>query len=89
MFPIADQGIHVAEIYQDKIFAGGRSPFFYQMSFNGDIVTEIPTSPVTTYSAVHQDDPYQALCIAGSSPKIDVCSNFIYKNLQLSLYQQT
>jgi THO complex subunit 6 len=86
VFPIDDKGIHVAEMFQDKIFAGGRSTLFYQMSFNGDIITEIPTSPVTTYTAVHQDEPFQTLCIAGSSPKIDVCSNFIYKNLQLSLY---
>ncbi|XP_044271762.1 THO complex subunit 6 [Tribolium madens] len=86
VFPIDDKGIHVAEIYQDRIFAGGRSSLFYQMSFNGDIITEIPTSPVTSYSAVHQEEPFQTLCIAGSSPKIDVCSNFIYKNLQLSLY---
>ncbi|KAJ3642531.1 hypothetical protein Zmor_025299 [Zophobas morio] len=85
VFPIDDKGIHVAEIFHDKIFAGGRSPLFYQMSFNGDIVIEIPTAAVTTYSAIHQDEPFQTLCIAGSSPKIDVCSNFIYKNLQLSL----
>ncbi|RZC34507.1 THO complex subunit 6, partial [Asbolus verrucosus] len=70
VFPIEDKGIHIAEIFQDKIFAGGRSALFYQMSFNGDIITEIPTSPVTTYSAVHQDEPFQTLCIAGSSPKI-------------------
>ncbi|KAL3270105.1 hypothetical protein HHI36_009163 [Cryptolaemus montrouzieri] len=85
IFPIEDKGIHIAEIYQDKIFAGGRSPYFYQMCFNGDIIAEIPTSGVTTYSAIHQEEPYKALCIAGSSRKIDVCSNFIYRDLVLTV----
>ncbi|KAK9886127.1 hypothetical protein WA026_014913 [Henosepilachna vigintioctopunctata] len=85
IFPIEDRGIHVAEIYQDKIFAGGRTPFLYQMSFNGDIIAEIPTSAVTTYSVIHQEEPYKALCIAGSSRKIDVCSNFIYRDLVLTI----
>lgn len=70
----------------DKIFAGGRSRLFYQMSFIGDIISEIPTSAVTTYSAIHQEEPYKLLSIAGSSPKIDICSNFMYKNQTLTLY---
>ncbi|KAJ8930726.1 hypothetical protein NQ314_016455 [Rhamnusium bicolor] len=86
VFPIDDKGIHVAEIYNDKIFAGGRSRLFYQMSFVGDIISEIATSAVTTYSAIHQEQPFPVLSIAGSSPKIDICSNFMYKNQQLSLY---
>lgn len=85
IFPIEDKGIHVAEFYQDKVFAGGRSDHFYQMSFNGEIIAEIPTSGVTTYSVIHQEEPYKALCIAGSSPKIDICSNFVYKDLVLSV----
>ncbi|KAJ8971819.1 hypothetical protein NQ317_002936 [Molorchus minor] len=86
VFPIDDNGIHVAEIFNDKIFAGGRSKYFYQMSFVGDIISEIPTSAVTTYSAIHQEEPFLVLSIAGSSPKIDICSNFMYRNQQLSLY---
>ncbi|XP_044754172.1 THO complex subunit 6 homolog [Coccinella septempunctata] len=85
IFPIEDKGIHVAEIYQDKVFAGGRSEYFYQLSFNGNIIAEIPTSGVTTYSMIHQEEPYKALCIAGSSPKIDVCSNFVYRDLVLTV----
>ncbi|CAH0555910.1 unnamed protein product [Brassicogethes aeneus] len=86
VYPIDDQGIHVAEIYDDKILAGGRSRLFYHMNFVGDMITEIPTSSVTTYSAMHQDSPSKILTIAGSSPKIDICSNFMYRDQQLSLY---
>ncbi|KAJ8917630.1 hypothetical protein NQ315_000114 [Exocentrus adspersus] len=86
VFPIDDKGIHVADIYNDKVLAGGQSKLFYQMSFVGDIISEIPTSAVTTYSAIHQQEPFSVLCIAGSSPKIDICNNFMYKNQQLSLY---
>ncbi|KAJ8940503.1 hypothetical protein NQ318_004442 [Aromia moschata] len=74
IFPIEDKGIHVAEIFSDKIFAGGRSKLFYQMSFIGDIISEIPTSAVTTYSIIHQTEPFEVLSIAGSSPKIDICN---------------
>lgn len=86
VFLIEDKGIHVADIYEDKIFAGGRSKLFYQASFNGDIVTEIPICGATTYSVVKQEDPFKVMCIAGSSPKIDLSSNFMYKDQQLSLY---
>lgn len=85
IFPIDDKGIHVAEVLEDKVIAGGRSKSFYSMIFNGNIVSEIPTSCVTVYSAVHQQNPYKALCIAGSSPKIDVCSNFNYADQVLNL----
>ncbi|CAG9865527.1 unnamed protein product [Phyllotreta striolata] len=86
VFPINDRGIHVAEIHKEKILAGGKSRLFYQMSFVGEIVAEIAVSAVTTYSIAHQEHPFNTLCLAGSSPKIDVCANFMYKNQQLSLY---
>ncbi|XP_066141317.1 THO complex subunit 6 homolog isoform X2 [Euwallacea fornicatus] len=86
IFPIDDKGIHVAQIYEDKVFGGGRSKLFYQASFNGDIVTEIPTSGPTTYSVVIEEEPHKIMCIAGSSPKIDISLNFMYIDQQLSLY---
>lgn len=85
IFPIDDKGIHVAEIYEDKILAGGRSELFYQMSFLGDIITEIPVTAVTVYSAIHQKEPFEVLVLSGSSSKIDICANFMYKNQQLFL----
>lgn len=64
----------------------GRSKLFYEASFNGDIITEIPMSGPCTYSLVIQEEPFKLMCIAGSSPKIDISLNFMYKDKQLSLY---
>ncbi|KAL1494590.1 hypothetical protein ABEB36_010163 [Hypothenemus hampei] len=86
IFPIDDEGIHVSNIFDDKVFAGGRSKLFYQANFNGDIVTEIPTSGATTYSVIKQSNPFKILSIAGSSAKIDISLNCMYKDQQLSLY---
>ncbi|CAG9768254.1 unnamed protein product [Ceutorhynchus assimilis] len=86
IFPFDDKGIHVADISDDKIFAGGRSKLFYQADFNGDIVSEIQTCGPAVFSMVKQEKPFQIMCIAGSSPKIDVSMNFMYKDQNLSLY---
>lgn len=86
IFPIEDEGIHVAQFCDDKVLAGGRSKLFYQMNFNGDVITTIPISSITLYSAVYIQEPFTALCLAGSSPKIDICSNFNYKDQVLMLY---
>lgn len=86
IFPIDNRGIHVAEFKDNTILAGGTAEYFYNLSFNGDVVSEIPISSVTVYSAIHQDEPFNVLCLAGSSPKIDICSNFNYRDQVLSLY---
>lgn len=85
IFPIDDQGIHVADFFDDKVLAGGKSKFFYQINYNGNVVTEIPTSSITLYSAVFQQVPFTALCLAGSSPMIDICSNFNYKDQVITI----
>lgn len=84
---IKDEGVHVVHFYDDKIVAGGRSPFVYQLRINGSVVSEVQTSGGAVYSIVMQDDGngrYKAMAIAGSSPKIDVCTNFNYKDLTLT-----
>ncbi|XP_030761934.1 THO complex subunit 6 homolog [Sitophilus oryzae] len=86
IFPFEDKGIHVAQIHDDKVLAGGRCKLFYQASLNGNVISEIPISGPTAYSMVKQVDPYKIMCIAGSSPKIDISTNFIYKDQQLCLY---
>lgn len=85
IFPLEDNGIHFAEVMENRLLAGGRMDNFCTLDFNGDVISRIPTSCVTVYSVVHQDEPYKAVCIAGSSPKIDICSNFNYKDQVLSL----
>ncbi|GJQ84063.1 putative THO complex [Trypoxylus dichotomus] len=86
IFPIENRGIHIAEFKENHILAGGTADYFYNLSFNGDVVSEIPISSVTVFSAIHHDSPFSALCLAGSSPKVDICSNFNYRDQVLSLY---
>ncbi|KAF7288024.1 THO complex subunit 6 isoform X2 [Rhynchophorus ferrugineus] len=86
VFPIDDGGIHVAHLNDDKVYVGGRCKLFYQASLNGNIISEIPTSGASTYSMVKQEEPFRVMCLAGSSSKIDISTNFIYKDQQLSLY---
>lgn len=77
---IKDSGIHVCRFYDDRILAGGTSPYFYHLSVNGDIYVQLETSALTVYSAAFQDTPHQVMCLAGSSRKIDLCSNFSYRD---------
>ncbi|XP_022915935.1 THO complex subunit 6 [Onthophagus taurus] len=86
VFPIEDRGIHVVNLCDNNVLAGGSSEYFYQMSLNGDIISEIPTSSASIYSAAYQLEPFTVLCLAGSSPKIDICSNFNYRDQVLSIY---
>lgn len=86
VFPVNDNGIHVVEFYEDRLLAGGESPFLYQFNYNSEVFAEIPSSSTSVYSVVHQKDPYKVMCIAGSSPKIDLCTNFSYRDQVLSLY---
>lgn len=81
-----ENGIHVAEFYEDRILAGGAAPYFYQLSYNNDVYAEIPSSSTAVYSVVHQETPNKVLCISGSSPNIDVCTNFSYRDQILTLY---
>lgn len=78
--------MHVVEFYEDRIIAGGEAPFLYQFNYNGDVFAEIPSSSTSIYSVVHREEPYKVMCIAGSSPKIDLCTNFSYRDQILSLY---
>lgn len=83
-FKLEDYGIHVAMFYDDGVMAGGASPYFYQMNLSGDIMAQIPSSSTTVYSAVYQEEPWKVMCIAGSSSKIDLCTNFSYRDQILS-----
>lgn len=62
VFPIKDlKGVHVAKFHEDRVFAGGAGPNFYQLSLKGQIYGQIPTSASTVYSAEFQENP-QKVC---------------------------
>ncbi|GLH02264.1 hypothetical protein R5R35_002818 [Gryllus longicercus] len=83
-FPLEDTGVHIALFYDDRIMTGGSCPYFYHLSYTGDVLAQIPSSSTSVYSAVYQESPLKVLCIAGSSSKIDLCTNFSYRDQILS-----
>lgn len=78
-FDLPDRGIHVAFFHDDCVFAGGATKHLYQLSYSGDIRVELPVSATTVYSAVLKTNP-NVLAIAGSSPEIDLCTTFNYRD---------
>ncbi|XP_075217719.1 THO complex subunit 6 [Lycorma delicatula] len=75
-----DNGINVCRFYDDRILAGGTSPYFYHLSVSGDVYVQLETSALTVYSVAFQDTPNQVMCLAGSSRNIDLCTNFSYRD---------
>lgn len=74
----------VAMFYDDMVLAAGNDPSVYHWSFNGDLKARVETSASNLYSVVINDNPlYKALCAGGSSYKIEVCTNFMYRDFSL------
>ncbi|XP_023935069.1 THO complex subunit 6 [Bicyclus anynana] len=80
VFDIPDKGIHVSLFHDDCVFAGGVSKQLYQLSYAGDVRVELPVSATTVYSALLATQPRKVLSIAGSSPEIDLCTTFNYRD---------
>ncbi|CAG9783995.1 unnamed protein product [Diatraea saccharalis] len=79
IFDLPDHGIHVSYFHDDCVIAGGASKHLYQLSYSGEIRVELPVSATTVYSAVLKTNP-NVLAIAGSSPEIDLCTSFNYRD---------
>lgn len=45
-----DRGIHIAQFYQDRIFAGGSASYFSVLSYNDELYSGMETSSGTLYS---------------------------------------
>ncbi|XP_054258767.1 THO complex subunit 6 homolog [Macrosteles quadrilineatus] len=81
---VEDSGLHVTRFHEDKIIAGGTAPNLYHLSLTGDVSSQIQVSSTTVFSVCIQDSPHHVMCIAGSSPNIDLCTNFAYRDQVLS-----
>lgn len=79
VFDLPDHGIHVSFFHDDCVFAAGASKHLYQLSYSGEVRVELPVSATTVYSAVLRADP-KVLLVAGSSPDIDLCTSFNYRD---------
>lgn len=81
IFDLPDQGIHVAEIYEERISAGGAMPNVYHLNYQGETLSKIPISCNTVYSIVHCEKPQEVLSICGTSNNLDICTNFNYREM--------
>ncbi|CAK1581534.1 unnamed protein product [Parnassius mnemosyne] len=80
VFDIPDHGIHVSFFHDDCVVAGGAAKYLYQLSYSGEVKVELPVSATTVYSAILRTSPNNLLAIAGSSPEIDICTSFNYRD---------
>ena len=85
VFPIECKGIHVAQFHEKYLLGGGKAQFLYNVDINGEIISKIPVSSPIVYSIVLKNEPRKMLCIAGSSSKIDICTNFNYRDQVLKI----
>ncbi|KAG8311995.1 THO complex subunit 6 [Homalodisca vitripennis] len=81
---VDDSGLHVTRFYEDRVLAGGTAPHLYHLSLTGDIYAQVDVSATTVFSVAIQEAPHKVMCIAGSSPDIDVCTNFSYREQVIS-----
>lgn len=77
--------IHVSGFIDDLILVGGDYKTVQQYNFNGDLVTELPVSSPSIYSAVWQSAPHKLLSFGGSSNVLDICTNYNYRDICLTI----
>lgn len=79
--------IHVSTFIDDYVVVGGEASAIHQYSFNGELVSEMPTSGPSIMSIVWQKQAdLNILSACGASNKIDISTNFKYKDSQLTFY---
>lgn len=78
--------IHISGFVDDLILVGGDYQNVQQYNFNGNLVTELPVSSPSIYSAVWQSSPHKLLSFGGSSNVLDICTNYNYRDICLKLY---
>ncbi|ESO95484.1 hypothetical protein LOTGIDRAFT_178363 [Lottia gigantea] len=73
--------------HEETVISGGSKPLVNHWFVNGDIKSQVPCTPTSTYniSINTVSDSTRVLSVAGNSYKIDVCTNFGYKAFSLKL----
>ncbi|XP_045173838.1 THO complex subunit 6 homolog isoform X2 [Mercenaria mercenaria] len=71
--------------YDDTVISGGSEACVNHWFVNGDVKSKVPCSASTVFdvSINSNSSTNKVLCVSGSSPKIDVCTNFGYKAFSL------
>jgi hypothetical protein len=90
IFDEFSSAIHVTEFVDaDNLLVAGESSNVMQFSLKGNMISEMEASGPAVYSAVWQKKPQSKfLSVAGASCRIDVSTNFTYKDATLSFYKK-
>lgn len=78
---------HVTGFLDDVLFVAGDHSQLHQYSLNGDLTAEIPVSGPSVYSVVWQTKPMRLMSIGGASNRLDICTNFQFKDMVVDLYE--
>lgn len=78
---------HVTGFVDDLLLVAGDHSHLHQYSLNGDLNAEIPVSGPSVYSVVWQTTPTRLMSIGGASNRLDICTNFQFKDLVVDLYE--
>lgn len=82
---LTDSTANVALFNDDMIISGGSSSEVYHWSYSGEIKAEVSTSGSNIFSiAISEKTQPKLLSIAGTSNKIDICTNFMYRDFSLT-----
>ncbi|XP_052801020.1 THO complex subunit 6 homolog [Mya arenaria] len=74
-----------AMYHEDLLLSGGSSPYVNHWFVNGDRKSQVPCSATSVFSVAinSKSECNKVLSVAGSSSKIDICTNFGYKAFSL------
>lgn len=86
VFPYTKQA-HTTGFIDDIVFIGGDYNHLCQYNLKGDLTAELAVSASSIYSVVNQMEPKKFMSIAGSSNQLDICTDFNYKDIVLTLYE--
>ncbi|CAH1801816.1 unnamed protein product [Owenia fusiformis] len=75
-----------AMFYEDTVISGGNEPYVSHWMISGEQKQHVPCSPTSVYNVAinEKSNNYKVLAVAGSSQKVDICTNFNYKALSLT-----
>lgn len=82
--PKPDVTSHVVTFHEDMIVSAGSEPYINHWSFDGELKAEVPASASSIYSiGINSSPTNKVLCAAGNNHKIDICTNFMYRDFSL------
>ncbi|XP_074605298.1 THO complex subunit 6 homolog [Brevipalpus obovatus] len=81
-----DSTSNQAIIHENLIISGGNTRYVSVFEMNGDLKIEIPCKPFAIFGlALNVNDRGSQLAVGGCSNRIDVCTNFKYKDFTLEI----